>query len=190
MDYYLLHGDWTEPDDQEELNTLLASVRSWLKNFLVNYDPSYSSATSIDWVLIRDELLPDSNQFIDDSLRARYAVPLRKTTGASGGQATKFDRRIVQLAAVYIAWRIETFQFPGSAHSEHSEYGKWLETVMNQLVNDLVTDKIRLRGQRLKGQYRTTNPRFEPTQSPNIIRGSDALPGVQPFNNPGNGTTV
>lgn len=181
--YYLLHGDWIEPQDQDELNTLLAPIRSWLKNVSIDFDVPDQSYNSIDWTLIRDYLIPDSNEFIDDSFRPIYGVPLRKTVNInpSTGKATKFNNRIVDIAAVYIAWRIETFQFPGAANPEQSTYGKFLEGTLNQFINDVVTFRTRLRGQRLKGKYRTVNPNFEPVEAKTTVRTVDSNPGIQPY---------
>ncbi len=164
-DYYLLHGDWTDPTSQDDLNTLLTPVRAWLKNITVFFEEPDDQRVSVDWRVIRDELLPDSNQFINDSLRWRYEVPLHKTVGVTGGVATQYNRKLVMLSATYIAYRLETFQFAGAMNPVVSQYGVWLGEQLTRMVNDLTSDGLRMRGQRLKGAYRVVNPRFEPVQA-------------------------
>lgn len=181
-DFYLLNGDWSDPLDQEELVTTLFPVKAWHPTFTVWYDPPIDQRASIDWRLIRDQFLPDSNQFIDDAFRFKFSVPLKKTETIVSGVATEYDRHIITLAAIYIALRIETWQYSAAKEPGLSEYSKFLETQLNQLVNDIVVDKVRLRGQRLKGAFRTVNPRFEPLVSPSTVRQTDnSAPAVQPF---------
>lgn len=164
-DYYLLHGDWVDPTNIDELNVLVAPVRSWLKNISVYYDEPADQRASIDWTVIRDQLLPDSNQYINDALRWRYEVPLRKTVKIVNGVATEYNRKLVMLAGLYIAYRLETFQFEGAMNPTMSQYGTWLGQQLTRAVNELTSDSLRMRGQRLKGAYRIVNPRFEPMKA-------------------------
>ena len=176
--FYALGGDWVEPTDTEELISLLSPIRSWLKIFTVVFDPPDDIQATIDWRLLRDEILPDSNEFIEDALRFRYQVPLRKTESVVGGVPTRYERHLVQLGSTYVAWRIENYMFSAGQNPNLSEYGKFLEAQMNQMINEIVTDKVRLRGQRLKGTHRTVNPRFEPSKAMDQVRTGDQSPGI------------
>jgi hypothetical protein len=180
--YYLTHGNSTKPLTQEELDEALRPVSSWLKVFSVIIDPHDSISNTIDWHIIWDELIPDSDDFINTQLMPRYAVPLRKTDGIVSGVPTKYQRRIVQLAGLYIAYRIESRTYSGAQNPGNSEYAKALETQLNSLLNELLSDRVRLRGQRLKPVYRTVNPRFVPMSVGEQVRSTgEAGSGIDQY---------
>lgn len=182
--YYMTNGDSTEPTTQEELDTALLPIRAWLKTLTATFDPPDDANNTVDWTIIWAQLLPDSDDFINTQLQARYRVPLRKTVNLDDdGIPTEYQRRIREIAALYVAWRIESRTYPGAYNPGKSEYAGVLETQLNTFINELTTDKIRLRGQRLKGAYRTVNPRFAPTVIDEETRSSDnASSGVGEFN--------
>ena len=145
--------------------------------------PVTISDATMDWRVIWDQLIPEADDFINIQLQSRYGVPLRKTCKPVAGVATEYQKRIQDLAALYIAWRIESRTYSGAQNPGSSEYGDDLETQLNSFVNELTTDKIRLRGQRLKGPYRTVNPRFVPMVPDSETRSSnDASSGISEFN--------
>jgi hypothetical protein len=142
-----------------------------LKVFNVVLDPHDDINNTIDWHIIWDELIPDSDDFINTQLMTRYAVPLIKTESPdASGNPTKYQRRIVQLAGLYIAMRIESRTYSGAQNPGNSEYTKVLETHLNSLLNEILSDRVRLRGQRLKPIHRTVNPRFVPPATGEQVR--------------------
>lgn len=179
--YYLTHGRSEYPDSQEELMGYLSPLLSWLKIFAVDFDTPDSPDATIDWRIIWDELIPDSDDFLNTQLMPRYSVPLRKTERVVNGVPTRYQNRIIQIVSLYIAMRIESRTYSGAYNPNTSEYTKFLETQLNSLLNEILTDRIRLRGQRLKGVYRTVNPRFIPTGIGEQARSTDNSSGIQPY---------
>jgi hypothetical protein len=159
--FYAINGDWIEPTSQAELEALLQPIRAYQKNMIVVFNPPHDSRATIDWTVIRDQLLPQANDWLDGELNHRYAVPLRKTKKAG----TQYDMNIVNAAALYVAQRIESRTFAGAAMPNESPYADKLTEMRDVLLQDLKLG-IRLRGQHLKGRNRFVDPNAEPYEEP------------------------
>lgn len=159
--YYAIDGAFPTSPTQAELDSKFQHMMYWIKSASIQTDPTdisiASTNYSIHWMHVRDELLPDSNDFIDDALRVKYYTPFSKTIN---GKAN-FQRHIVQIAALYCAWRIETRSYPGGGMPNDSQYAITLRTMMNERLNELLAGAVRLKGQRLKANNRFINPHIE-----------------------------
>lgn len=159
--YYAINDGAFVSTTDADIEDSCKDITFHVKSVLLNKDHTdvtpNNSTQSIHWMDIRDILLPDANNFVDDALRLVYYTPLKMTE--AGG--TNYSRHIVQIASLYIAWRIESRDYPGAGMPTQSEYSDTLKAMMNERINELLIGSVRLRGQRLKSKNRFINPRIE-----------------------------
>ena len=150
------------PATEADIRAALRNIMIWIKSATLEANPNItdvetSTQTSIHWKDIRDILLPESNNFIDDILKVKYHVPFRKTYASN----TEFGKHLVQMGALYVAWRIETRDYSGGGQPNDSPYAQTLRTMLNERLNEILSGAIRLSGQRLKANNRFINPHIE-----------------------------
>ena len=158
-------NDGTFPDTvtctTADIQAALRNIMFWLKSASLEANPALTdvevNTKSIHWKDIKNILLPEANNFIDDIFKVRYYVPFKKTE-VSG---TEFDKHIVQMASLYCAWRCETRSFPGGGMPSDSPYAQTLRQMLNERLNEVLSGSVRLLGQRLKSNNRFINPNIE-----------------------------
>ena len=158
--YAIPNGIWN-PTNDSTLNAQLGEMWAyWTQITISPYDDPLGQLGSytIPWSVFPNTLLPDANDFVDDSLDPVYVTPLRMTEG--GG--TRFERHLVRMAALYIVWRVETRAYPGGGMPNDSPYGKSIYTQLNNEISECLMDQHRLKGQSLKARSRFVNPRIQP----------------------------
>jgi len=101
---------------------------------------------------------------------------------------SQYQDRIIDIAALYVAWRIESRTYAGAQNPGSSEYAEALETQLNTFLNEVTSDKVRLTGQTLKGGNRFINPRIMPYPTDSVTReSSNASSGISEFSAPSSG---
>jgi hypothetical protein len=144
-----------------DIQAALRNIMFWIKSASLEANPALTdvevNTKSIHWLDIKNILLPEANNFINDILKVRYYVPFKKTE-TSG---TEYDKHIVQMASLYCAWRVETRSFPGGGMPSDSPYAQTLRQMLNERLNEILQGSVRLLGQRLKAGNRFINPNIE-----------------------------
>lgn len=160
--FYAINDGYFNDASEATIKSCLRNIMFWIKSATIQADPTLtdvetSNNKSIHWKDVRDQLLPDANNFLDDLFRVKYYTPFNKTLASK----TQYSKHLVQMAALYCAWRIEERDYFGGGQVNESDNGKILRTILNERINEVLSGAVRLPGQRLKSTSRFINPHIE-----------------------------